>query len=115
MQRYIPIEYPKWIDGVLVQNAAEEDAHRAKLDEAAVAARAAELARPPSSAGIRMRRTRERRREGKLSVRCEISSVQIAALMEAGFIDPAMRDDTAEVARGISRSIDRLTRSVRAQ
>jgi hypothetical protein len=71
---YTPIEYPKWVDGVPVRNADEERAHRAALAEAADAARAVELARPASSAGIRMRRTRERRREGRMSIRCDISS-----------------------------------------
>jgi hypothetical protein len=108
---YVPIEYPKWVDGVLVRNAGEEQARREALSEAAAAARVAELARPPSPAGIRMRRTRERRREGKMSIRCDISTDQIEALTDAGFIDPALRDDAAEVARGVCRSLDRLTRS----
>ena len=111
MLNYVPIEYPKWVDGVLVQNAAEEQAHRETLAEAAEAARATELARPPSPAAIRMQRTRERRREGKMSIRCDISSDQIGALAEAGFIDPAMRNDPAEVARGVCRLLDRLDRS----
>jgi hypothetical protein len=38
------------------------------IAEAADAARAVELNRPPSPAGIRMRRTRERRRESRLSI-----------------------------------------------
>jgi hypothetical protein len=111
MKGYIPIEYPKWVDGVLVQNAAEEQAYRATTDEAAAAASAVELTRAPSPAGIRMRRTRERRREGKLSIRCELSTIQIEALAKAGFIDPVMLDDAAEVARGVCRSLDRLTLS----
>src|ERR1700723_3493241 len=93
MSNYIPIEYPKWVNGVLVQNAEEERAHRAALAESAERAQAAELARPPSPAGIRMRRTRDRRREGKLSIRIDISTAQIEALVEVGLIDPAMRDD----------------------
>jgi hypothetical protein len=109
MRGYVPIEFPKWIDGVLVQNAAEEQAHRAALAETAAVTRVAELPPSPSPAGIRMRRTRERRREGKLSIRCEISTVQIEALMEAGFIDPVMREDAAEVALGVIRAIGRLT------
>jgi hypothetical protein len=44
-----------------------------------------------------------------MSIRCEISTVQIDALMEAGFIDPVMRDDAAEVARGVERSLGRLS------
>lgn len=106
MERYIPIEYPKWVDGVLVQNADEEQAHRAGLPEAACGSEP----RAPSAAGIRMRRTRERRREGKLSIRCDVSTVQIEALANAGFIDPAKLDDAAEVAQAVGRVMDRLTR-----
>jgi len=109
MPNYVPIEFPKWVDGVLVQNAAEGNAHRETLARAAEATRATELARPPSLASIRMRRTRERRREGKLSIRCDISIAQIEALAMAGFIDPVMWEDAAEVARGVCRSLDRLT------
>ena len=109
MRGYMPIEYPKWIDGVIIQNAAEESAHRAALAEAA------DLARPPSPANIRMRRTRERRRDGKLSTQCEISSIQIEALAEAGFIEPDKQDDAAEVARGVCRTLDRLTRSAHGE
>lgn len=111
MGEYVPNEFPKWVHGVVVQNAAEESAQRAALPEAAVAAGAAELARPPSRAGIRMRRTRERRREGKLSIRVDISVRQIEALAAAGFIDPASRGDAAEVAQGIVRAMDYATRS----
>ena len=42
MNNYVPIEYPKWVDGVLVQNAAQEQTHRAALAEAA------EVPVPPS-------------------------------------------------------------------
>jgi len=84
---------------------------RAALAQAAEAARVAELIRPPSPAGIRMRRTRERRREGKLSIRCDISAVQIEAMAKVGFIAPDMQDDPAEVVLGVSRLMDRLMRS----
>jgi hypothetical protein len=107
---YVPIEYPKWVGGVLVRNADEEQAHRA-LTEAVEVALAAEPTRPPSPAAIRMQRTRERRRKGKMSLRFDISAAQIEALATAGFIDPAMRDDAAEVARAVCRSLARLTRS----
>jgi hypothetical protein len=45
MPDYVPIEYPKWVDGVVFRNSEEERAHRATLAEVA---RAAELTRPPS-------------------------------------------------------------------
>jgi hypothetical protein len=93
---YIPIEYPKWVDGVLVQNAAEEKAHRAAMAYAEAAARSAEIARPPSPAGVRMRRTWERGREGRMSIRCDVSTDQIKALSKAGLIDPATLDDAAK-------------------
>jgi hypothetical protein len=111
MSNYVPIEYPKWVDGILIQNASEERAHRAALTEAVEVARAAEPARPPSPAAIRMQRTRERRRAGRMSIRFDISASQVEALVSEGMIDPARRNDPAEVARGISRSLDRLKRS----
>ena len=104
-------EYPKYVGDVVVQNAAEELAHRAALAEAAAAARAEKLARPPSPAAIRMRRTRQRRREGKLPIRWDISADQIKWLAEAGFLDPAKRNDAAEVARGVGRLMDHVTQS----
>ena len=111
MKGYVPFEYPKWIGDVLVRNSAEESALRGTPAKVVAAVRATELARPPSPAGLRMRRTRERRRESKLSIRCEISTVHIEALANAGFIDPAMRDDRAEVAQAVGRSLDCLSRS----
>ncbi len=111
MQGYIPIEYPKWVNGVVVQNAAEEQAYRSSLADAEEPTLSTEVARHPSPAGIRMRRTRERRREGKLSIRCEVSTVQIEAMIEAGFLDPVMRDDAAEAARGVCRLLNCLIRS----
>jgi hypothetical protein len=110
MSNYIPIEFPKWVGGVLVQNGGEERALRAMLSEAAEVPRAVEPTRPPSPAAIRMQRTRERRREGRMSVRCDISTDQIQALVSAGLIEPAMRDDATEVALGVVRAMDRLTR-----
>ncbi len=82
MRDYIPTEYPKWVDGVVVQNAAEESAHRTEPPKSAGAAR------PLSLAGIRMRRTRKRRREGQLSIRCDVSTVQIETLARSGFTGP---------------------------
>jgi hypothetical protein len=111
MHGYVPIEYPKWVNGVVVQNEGQELRLRAALAEAAAATRAAELTRPRSPAGIRMRRTRERRREGKMSIRIDISTGQIEPLAKAVLIDPDMLDDAAEVARGVCRSLDRLTLS----
>jgi hypothetical protein len=40
-----------------------------------------------------------------MSIRCDISAAQIEALVRAGFIDLAKRDDAAEVGRGVCRSL----------
>jgi hypothetical protein len=69
--------------------------------EAFAEARTPEILKPASPAGIRMRRTREWRREGRMSIRCDISAAQIEALVEAGLIDPVMRGDVAEITRGL--------------
>jgi len=42
MSNYIPIEYPKWVNGALVRNVEEERARRKALAEAAEVARASE-------------------------------------------------------------------------
>jgi hypothetical protein len=109
MSNYVPIEYPKWVDGVVVRNVEEEQARREALEEAAAAVRAAELARPPSPAGIRMRRTRERRRAGKMSIRVDVSVAQIEFLASSGFINPRSLDDPTEVARSVCCALDCLT------
>jgi hypothetical protein len=127
---YAPIEYPKWIGNVLVQNAAEEAVARSSAADhpsrpnilsmeingrsppdppPAVPATACD--KPLSAVTIRMRRSRERRRPGKRTILCDISARQIEALAQAGFIDPAKRDDAAAVAEGVGHLLDRLTRS----
>jgi hypothetical protein len=113
MAAYVPIEYPKWVDGVVVQNAAEEQALRASREGPAPSPVAlAEKPARPTSAAIRMRRSRQRRREGKQTVRWDISTAQIETLAAAGFLDPATRDDAAEWARVFDRVLDHLARSV---
>ena len=84
MEEYIPLEYPKWVDGVVVQNAVEEQAPRGTVAKPTSSACAAERVRLPSPASIRTRRTRERRREGGLSFRCDISFAQRETLAKAG-------------------------------
>jgi hypothetical protein len=119
MAAYVFQEYPKWVGDVLVENAAEERAH---LLAAGVAVAVAQPSDVPSPAAIRMQRSRSRRREGKRTIPCDISTAQIEALAAAGFLDPAMRDVAAEVARGVGRLMDHLagpgvhpTRHPRAQ
>jgi hypothetical protein len=45
MSTYVPVQYPKWVGTILVQNAAEERAHRTALEVAA--AGTVQAARPP--------------------------------------------------------------------
>ena len=106
-------EYPKWVGDVVVQNEAEERAQLAAMAALTDPAEAMQAPPPRSPAAIRMRRSRERRRDGKRTILCDISADQIEALALAGFIDPAKRDDAAEVARGVGRSLERLSRSGR--
>lgn len=105
MGGYVFQEFPKWVGDVIVENAAEE---RARLLAGGVAVAVAQPSNAPSPAAIRMRRSRERRREGKRTILCDISTTQIEALAAAGFLDTALRDDLVEVARGVRRLIDRL-------
>jgi hypothetical protein len=100
-------EYPKWVGDVVAQNEAEERAHLAAVAALTGSAEATQIVPSRSHAAIRMRRSRERRRDGKRTILYDISADQIEALALAGFIDPAIRDYTAEVAQGIGRLIDR--------
>jgi hypothetical protein len=112
MAGYVPIEFPKWVGDLLVNNAEEEAALRAALAKPASADRADGPVRLLSSAGIRMRRTRQRRQEGRQIVSLDLSAAQIEALVMAGYLDPVLRDDAAEVARGVGRMLDRAAKSV---
>jgi hypothetical protein len=109
MSEYWPIEFPKWVCGVLAQDAAEERALSAVMVEAATETQSAERVRPTSSAALRMRRTRERQKAGRRAILCDISTDQIEALALTGLLDPAKLDDTAELARGVGRLIDWVT------
>ena len=104
-------EFPKWAEGVLVQDEAEELALRAKLSEAAVEARQADPVRMPSPAAVRIRRSRERRRAGKLIVRCGVTHDQIVAMVRAGLVTPSSKGDASEVAQGVLRLLEQLVRS----
>jgi len=121
-------EFPKWINGVVVESAAEERAHlatkadqcdpatplvadgfphRAENPQAVVVPHPSNL---PSSAAVRMKRSRERRRNNTRVISFDISASQINALAVAGFLDPTKRDKAVEVARGVGRLMDRLAR-----
>ncbi|HEY4044451.1 MAG TPA: hypothetical protein VGM32_21770 [Rhodopila sp.] len=95
MAGYVFHEYPKWVGDVLVENAAEERAHRLTLADGMGSAAFAPPVNTPSPAAIRMRRSRERRREGKRTIRCDISIAQIDALGAIGLLDATIRDDAA--------------------
>jgi hypothetical protein len=110
MAGYVFQEYPKWVGSVLVQDAAEEKTLRVATAQAAVETRPTKLARRPSAVALRMRRTRTRKKEGRRAINLDISVAQIEALAAAGFLDPALRDDAAEVARGVGRLMNYVTR-----
>jgi hypothetical protein len=106
---YVFQEYPKWVGDVLVQDEAQERAHLLTLAETRRVA-VAQLTTAPSAAAVRMRRSRERRHEGKRSIPCDISAAQIDMLAAAGFLDLALWDNAVEVARGVGRLMDGLAR-----
>jgi hypothetical protein len=108
MGEYMPIEYPKWVDGVLLKNEAEEQAHRTPVAEAAEVARAAELARPPSPAAIRMRRSRKRRRAGQRCVPFVVCDHEIEALVTSGLLNSVARNDSHAIGTALGKLVDRL-------
>jgi hypothetical protein len=68
MVGYVFQEYPKWVGSLLVQDAAEEKTLRVAMAQAAVETRPTNLGRPPSAVALRMRRTRERKKEGRRAI-----------------------------------------------
>jgi hypothetical protein len=151
MLGYMPVEYSKWVAGVLVQNATEEQARRAALEgmtpagavdavpsprentaeqshldsvrarilELLAAKRATsagsnvahptpKLARPPSLAAIRMRRSRKRRRDKLRVVPFEIRTDEIDGLVTHGLLDPVARNNRDEIANALGRLFDRV-------
>lgn len=101
MAGYVFQDYPKWIGDVVVQNEADERTHRAALAEAMGAVVAAQLPEPLSAAAIRMRRSRQRRRDGYRTIHFDISDPQLDALVQTGFVDAAKRSDASELASGL--------------
>lgn len=63
--------------------------------------------RPPSSSGERMRRMRERQRGGRRAIILDVTPGQVEALVQAGHLEPAKRDDAGEIARSVGRLLDR--------
>jgi len=101
----LPIEYPKWIGGVLVQNAAEERDHRAALGEI-TSAHPTKLAHPASSAAERMRRARKRRRVGLRVIPFEIRDNEVSGLIARGLLEDVARNDPNEIARALGELFD---------
>jgi hypothetical protein len=71
---------------------------------------------PFSAAAERMRRHRQRRREGLRSLTIELRETEIDALIWAGFFEEQSRDDSHAVIRALygllDRVFDRMTRNV---
>ena len=102
-------EYPKWVNGVIVQSAAEEKEVLATLQRPTTTSTNAKPVLPPSSAATRMRRSRERRKEGKRAVRFDISVDQIKVLVWGGDLDAAKAGDIVAVAQAIERLLEHLS------
>src|SRR5215831_20913055 len=65
----------------------------------------------PSSAALRMRRSRERRRQGDVIVGLEIGPKVIADLTELGWLRASARGDKGVVVRALSDLIERAIRA----
>src|ERR1051326_2362031 len=97
MHGYVPIEFPKWVDGVLVQNAAEERAHRAVLEDVALAATVQIEPPPPEQTAERMQ--------------LQAARTRIVRPLAAKRVAPGESDEAAfapEVARPLSLAAARM-------
>jgi hypothetical protein len=63
---------------------------------------------PLSPAAERMRRSRERRREGLRIVQFAVRDTEVDALVSHGLLDPARREDRASIARALGRLLDQI-------
>jgi hypothetical protein len=61
-----------------------------------------------SAAAERMRRHRQRRRDGLRSFRIELRETEIDALIKAGFLGEQSRDDSNAIIRALYRLFDRV-------
>jgi hypothetical protein len=61
----------------------------------------------PSSAALRMRRSRERRREGLRCLRVELRETEIDALIRKGMLRSETRNDTNAVIQALYAFFDR--------
>jgi hypothetical protein len=68
---------------------------------------------PISSAAKRMRRHRQRRRDGLRSLRIELRKTEVDALIEFGYLEEHSRNDTNAVLQAVYRVFDRIFRVTR--
>jgi hypothetical protein len=61
-----------------------------------------------SAAAVRMRRHRQRRREGRRSLRIELFEAEVDALIGARFLEEQNRDDPNAVISALYRLLDRV-------
>jgi hypothetical protein len=59
-----------------------------------------------SPAAERMRRSRQRRRDGLRSLRIELRETEVDALIESGFLDERGRNDSSAVIRALYKFFD---------
>jgi hypothetical protein len=59
-----------------------------------------------SAAAQRMRRHRQRKREGMRSLQIELRETDVDALIESGFLDERSRDDANAVIRALYKFFD---------
>jgi hypothetical protein len=60
-----------------------------------------------SPAGVRMRRHRERRRDGLRCLRIELRATEIDALIERGFLKPETRNDAKSIIEALYAFFDK--------
>ena len=68
---------------------------------------------PPVSAAERMRRHRQRKRDGLRSLTIEVREAEIDALIRSGFLEKGSRNNANAVAQALYRVFDRVFRVTR--
>jgi hypothetical protein len=62
----------------------------------------------PSSAALRMRRSRQRARQGLKSIRFSIKNTEIAALAGLGYLAPDLQADRVAISKALGLLLDKL-------
>jgi hypothetical protein len=75
--------------------------------------KAAPAAHSVSAAAARMRRHRQRRRDGMRSLTIEVREAEIDALIRSGFLEKSSRNDANAVTQALYRVFDRVFRVTR--